>query len=129
MIRFIPSIVVMIPILLTSVVGCGGSGSVAGPDYGSEDGRKIAEFVDYFNDYVVDANKFKKAFAGKAPANRKEYEQFRYEVKVGSPKVDGTNATATVNFRNESSHEIVVTKEWTFTKVGDEWKLKDAPLR
>jgi hypothetical protein len=129
MIRFTLSISVIVSLLLTSVAGWGGSGSVAGPDYGSEEGRKIAEFVDYFNDYKADANKFKKAFAGKAPSNWKEYEPLRYEVKVGSPKVDGTNATATVNIYNESNHEVIATKEWTFTKVGEEWKIKDAPLR
>ena len=128
MIRFTPSIRRdVFASLLTSVAGCSSSGSVARPDYGSEEGRKIAEFVDYFNDYKADANKFKKSFAGNAPSNWKEYEQFRYEVKVGSPKVDGTSATATVNIYKESNHEVIATKEWTFTKVGETWKIKDAP--
>ena len=119
----------MFSILLTSVAGCGSSGSVALPDYGSEEGRRIAEFVDYFNDYTVDNKKFKQAFASGAPSSRKEYEQFRYEVKVGSPKIDGANATATVNIYNESNHEVIATKEWTFIKVGESWKIKDAPLK
>src|SRR5262245_7439940 len=68
MIRLIPAFVVLAPILFQ--LGCGSSGSYSGPSYGSEEGRKIAQFVDYFNDYVVDANKFKKAFAsGNVPAN------------------------------------------------------------
>lgn len=128
MVRLTPSLIAIFSIILTAALGCGGSGSIAGPDSGSDAG-KIAEFVDYFNDYVADAAKFKKAFAGKAPSSRKEYELLRFEVKAGSLKVDGTNATATVDIRNDSSHEVIATKEWTFTKVGEEWKLKDAPLR
>ena len=129
MVRSTRSILVMASVLLTSVAGCSGSGSVALPDYGSEEGRQIAEFISYFNDYKADPVKFKKAFAGTAPSNWREYDKFRYEVKVGSPKVDGVNATATVTIHNESNYEVIATKEWTFTKVGDAWKLKDAPLK
>ncbi len=84
--------------------------------------------MDYFNDYKADDFKFKKSFAGNTP-RRKEYEPFSYEVKQGSIKVDGTTATATVEVHKESSPEIIATKKWAFTKVGDAWKIKDAPLR
>src|SRR5262245_52578368 len=120
-------IFVSLAILLPVTTGCGNSGSAT--PQGPEDERQIAEFMSYFNDYTVNETKFKQAFTEKPPSNRKEYEKFRFDVKVGSIKVDGANATAVVEFRNDSSHEVLTTKEWTFTKVGDAWKIKSAPLR
>jgi hypothetical protein len=43
--------------------------------------------------------------------------------------VDGATATADVTVRKESNYETVATVGWTFAKVGDEWKLKTAPLK
>jgi hypothetical protein len=116
-------------LLVLTSAGCGGPRPGPLPDHGSEDGRAIAEFIDYFNDYKADADKFKKSFATAAPANRREYDPFRFEVRAGSAKVDGAGATATVDVYRDSSRELVVSKEWAFTKVGDAWKLKDAPLK
>jgi hypothetical protein len=99
------------------------------PDYGSEEGLKVAQMISNFNDAKADINKFKKSFVGNAPSNWKEYEKYAYEVVVGSPKIDGANATATVTVHTDSNYEVVATKEWSFTKVGDAWKIKDAPLR
>ena len=115
-------------ILLASLAGCGGTEVVSMPDYGSEEGLKIAQVVSEFNDAKGDAKKFKKAFANSPPSNRKDYEKVTYEVAVGSPKIDGTTATAQVTIHKESNYEVIDTKEWTFVKVGDSWKIKSAPI-
>ncbi|MFO0798003.1 MAG: hypothetical protein U0804_11030 [Gemmataceae bacterium] len=118
--------------LLTAVLlaaGCAGSSSVPMPDYGSEEGLKIAQLVSEFNDTKGAPAKFKKAFAGDPPAaGLKAYERYVYEVEVGSPRVSGGTATATVRLLKEADNELVTTKEWTFAKVGDAWKIKTAPL-
>lgn len=128
MLRLTPSIAPLFSVVLVLVTGCG-SGEVAPPNYGSPEGLKIAQTVSDFNDAKANINTFKKMFVGTAPSNWKEYERVVYEVVVGSPQVDGANATATVTVRNESNYEVIATKEWTFTKVGDAWKIKDAPLK
>jgi hypothetical protein len=110
--------------------GCGGGvgDDVTPPDYGSEDGKAIAELVSRIDDARGDPAKFKKLFAGAAPANPKEYDKYLYAVEVGSPKVTGADATASVGVHKESDYAVVGTKEWAFTKVGDQWKIKSAPL-
>ncbi len=115
-------------LLIALAAGCGG-GSVAMPDYGSEDGLKLAQLVSSFEDAKGDPAKFKKFFADAPPPNRKDYEKFVYEVAAGSPKVTGDAATAMVNVRLDSDNSVVATAEWTFSKVGDSWKIKAAPLK
>lgn len=117
-------------LLLAFLVGCGEPKVVPPPDYGSPDGLKIAQAVSDFNDAKAEPTKFKKAFAGPLPAaSWKDYEKFSYNVVVGSPKVTGDGATAGVTVHKESNYEVVATVEWSFTRVGDAWKLKAAPLK
>ncbi|MDY3553346.1 hypothetical protein R5W24_002447 [Gemmata sp. JC717] len=123
----------LIPLALLGAVmlvpGCGASsGTPRMPDYGSEDGLKIALVVSEFNDAKNNQTKFKNSFAESPPANWKQYEKYSFRVKQGSPKVNGTTATATVTIHNESNFEAVGTQEWSFVKVGDTWKLKTAPI-
>lgn len=106
--------------------GCG-RGAVM-PNYGSEEGLQIAQFVSEFNDAKADRRKFHSAFADKPPTNWMEYEPYTYNVVVGSPKVSGDGATATVEVRKDADYSLIDTKEWTFAKVGGKWKLKLAPL-
>jgi hypothetical protein len=81
------------------------------PNYGSDEGLKIAQCVSNFNDAKGDVAKFRKMFAGKAPANWRSYDKYVYEVVVGSPKIDGANATANVTVHQESNYEVIATKE------------------
>jgi hypothetical protein len=129
MVRFTTLIAPVLPVVLVLLPGCRSGSGTPMPDYGSEEGLKIAQAVSTFNDTKGDLAKFKKMFAGNAPANWKEYGKHVYEVEVGSPKVEGAGATATVTVRNESNYEVIATKEWKFAKVGEDWKIKDAPLR
>lgn len=108
--------------------GCGGGSSVFLPDYGSEEGLKIAQMVSIFNDAKASPSKFKTMFADAPPAAAKAFDKYLYEVEVGSPRVTGSTATATVRLLKEADNSLVTTKEWTFSKVGDAWKIKTAPL-
>ena len=117
--------------LLTAALlaaGCGSGSSIPMPDYGSEEGLKIAQLVSEFNDTRGAPAKFKKMFAAAPPASLKAYEKYVYEVEVGSPRVEGSTATATVRLLKEADNSLVTTKEWTFGKAGDAWKIKTAPL-
>ena len=115
--------------LLTVLFAAGcGSSAVPMPDYGSDEGLKIAQLVSEFNDTRGAPAKFKKMFAAAPPAALKAFEKYVYEVEVGSPRVEGTTATATVRLLKEADNSVVTTKEWTFSKVGDGWKIKTAPL-
>ena len=117
--------------LLTAALlaaGCAGSSAIPMPDYGSEEGLKIAQAVSNFNDAKASPSKFKTAFAGAPPASAKAFDRYVYEVEVGSPRVEGATATATVRLLKEADNSLVTTKEWTFRKVGDAWKLATAPL-
>ncbi|HYH67062.1 MAG TPA: hypothetical protein VD866_20370 [Urbifossiella sp.] len=116
--------------LLTVLFAAGcGSSAIPMPDYGSDEGLKIAQLVSEFNDTRGAPAKFKTMFAAAPPAaGLKAYEKYVYEVEVSSPRVDGTTATATVRLLKEADNSLVTTKEWTFAKVGDAWKIKTAPL-
>ncbi len=111
------------------IVGCGSGQQTPTPlpDYGSEDGVQIALLVSEFNDAKTQLVKAKKLFAG-SPPNVREYQNLAFEVVVGSPKVDGTTATASVKVLSDADMKPIATTEWTFTKVGDAWKIKSAPL-
>jgi len=106
--------------------GCGRG--VPMPNYGSEEGLQIAQFVSDFNDAKANRLKFAQMFADKAPANWKEYEPHTYNVVPGSPKVSGDSATATVEVRKDADYSLIDTRDWTFVKVGGKWRLKLAPL-
>ena len=97
------------------------------PDYGSEDGLKIAQMVSEFNEAKADQAKFKKMFAGSPSADWKKYYPLAFEVAPGSPKVSGAEATAQVIVRKDADNADVGTKEWSFIKEGDAWKIKSAP--
>ena len=108
------------------VAGCGRGVSM--PNYGSEEGLQLAQFVSDFNDAKADRRKFAQMFADKAPANWKEYYPYTYNVVPGSPKVSGDSATAAVEVRKDADYSLIDTRDWTFVKVGGKWKLKLAPL-
>ncbi len=112
-----------------AVPGCGSNGSNGPPalDFGSEDGKKIAELVSDLNEAKATAQKFKTLFVAPAPSNWKTYEALNFDV-VGKPKVDGTQATAKVKIRSDADQAEKGEKEWAFAKEGDKWKIKSAPL-
>jgi hypothetical protein len=100
------------------------------PDYGGEDGGKIARLVDDLNDDANTVPKLKAAFAAGTPVGRKEakaYPQYRFEMK-GNPSVTGDTATATIEVCRHSATEGGRDMQWTFVKEGDRWRIRSAPL-
>ena len=94
------ALVVFASAAVLTASGCGG-GSDSMPDYGSEEGLKIAQLVSRLDDARGDPGKYKTMFAGTAPSNWREYDRYLYYVVVGSPKVDGAGATASVTIHKE----------------------------
>lgn len=123
-------ILLALVVVVFAVPGCWSNGSNGPPalDFGSEDGKKIAELVSDLNEAKATAQRFKALFVAPAPPNWAAYETLNFDV-VGKPKVDGTQATATVKIRSDADQAEKGEKEWTFAKVGDAWKIKSAPVR
>jgi hypothetical protein len=109
-------------LLILVVQGCG---SPAPPSYGSEDGKKIALLIEDLNEKKGNTVESKKLFVS-VPANLVRLGQFSFDVK-GSPSVTGTTATATLAVRTEGG-EDKGQQQWTFEKVGENWRIKTAPL-
>jgi hypothetical protein len=109
--------------------GCGGPDghSPPAPDFGSADGKQIAELVSELNEAKANPQRFRAVFAAPAPTNGKAYDAFNFDVS-GRPTVSGAQATATVKVRSDADQSERGEKEWTFVKEGDKWKIKDAPL-
>ncbi len=116
-------------ILLLAVVsvGAGCSGKPTPPSYGSEDGRAIAILVEDVNEKKSNTLELKPLFEGNPPAIR-ELSKFSYEV-TGSPTVSGSTATSQVKILHEGTGDEIAKVEWSFTKAGDKWKVKSAPLK
>jgi hypothetical protein len=103
--------------------GCGGEKQEVAP----EDTR-IGGLVTSLEDVAGDPKSFESLFApGAAPkdSERPKYKQYTYQLK-DTPRVSGDTATFTAVMSKDGS--VVGEKEWTAVKVGDAWKLKDAPL-
>ena len=101
-----------------------------GPDYGGEDGSKIAALVDRMNDESNTIPKLKASFASGTPIGKKDvkaYPQSRYEMK-GTPTVAGDEATARVEVRRTPATTPEVKRSGAFVKEGTKWKIKSAPL-
>jgi len=75
-----------------------------------------------------DPEEFPRFFTDDAVPSDSRREQYgEYSLKPTSVSVDGESATVTVEFQDENG-TVVGEQEWTAVKVGDEWRLKTAPL-
>lgn len=104
--------------------GCGGEKQEVAP----EDTRMVG-LVTSLEDVAGDPKNFQSLFAeGAAPkdSERPKYKQHKFQVK-DTPRVSGDTAVFTVVV-SKPDGAVVGEKEWTAVKVGDKWKLKDAPL-
>ncbi len=119
-------------LLLATLAGCGGSSNLE-----LNDAVRIGIVVSNVSEAVTSpaAERFERLFAeGVAPpvAERAKYGpplQFNVE---GEPEVSGDSATFSVKVvrdePNAAEPVAVGQVEWTAVKVGDQWKLKTAPL-
>ena len=120
---------------LLLAAGCGGETAMPG----SEPAEKVAAVVTSLNDAAGDETAFSTFFVdGNAPEDRSSYYSAAIEL-IGVPEVNGDDATAMVRISKSAieaeGQGALKTEEvgdgevtWTLTKVGEEWKLKDAPL-
>jgi hypothetical protein len=118
---------VALAVLAVCLLGAGCGGGPSPPDYGSEDGKQIARLVEELNEATSDEKRFRQAFAGPAPKDRKHFNAHLFDVD-GAPAVTGDSATARVKVRSDGEGKDRGTQEWTFVKEGGQWKIKSAPL-
>ena len=121
-------VLLLFAILPVAALGC--RHSTQGPNYGGQDGNKIARLVDQMNDESNTIPKLKAAFASGTTIGKKDlktFPRYRYEIK-GAPSVNGDSATATVEVSEQTRSDGGSEKEWTFVKEGADWKIKSAPL-
>jgi len=109
---------------LLAMLGCGGSSDSVKDD----DSSSVRMFLDAYEDFCEPRLISRQFAAGKVPAKSElaKYAKYRLEV-VGTPRVQGTTATAQVKLLDAKGNEVA-TKEWTLIKDGLAWKLENAPL-
>lgn len=106
-----------------SLPGCGGKSS---PEGSSEDEKKIQDLVYDLADHSDDEKAFNEFFVT-PPANRDAYRNVGcLDCKI---TVEGDSATMIVDLlRNDISQERLGEMQWKAKKVGDTWKIAEAPL-
>lgn len=121
-------------VLAATVTGCGGSSAV------DPDTSQIVSQLAGLGDLAGMPDRFNELFvAGKAPADPARYGDFGYE-PAGPVERNGDTATVEVRIfggvlspadgdkAKKQSKSAEQTATWTFQRVGEEWKLVDAPL-
>jgi len=112
-------------LFVAAVPGCGqGEHEMTDADYVSSLIGNVGEAAD-------EAETFKAFFLDRvAPedSQRARYRRCSFDTVAGSLSASGDSASATVIVREISSGEILGEIEWTAEKVGDQWKLKSAPM-
>ena len=109
---------------LLAMLGCAGSSDSVKDD----DSSSVRMFLESYEDFREPRFIGRHFAKGKAPAKNElaNYAKYSLEV-VGTPRVQGTTATAQVKLLDAKGNEVA-TKEWTLIKDGLAWKLENAPL-
>lgn len=105
--------------------GSGSSENKTGLDLGGADATAVATLVEDMNDAKGNAKKVSGLFVKGAAPDAKKLNAYDYYI-VGRPTVTGSDATCKV--RLDGKGGAPVEQEWSFTKEGDKWKIKSAPL-
>jgi hypothetical protein len=119
------------PLLFLAAValaGCDSSSNTGTVFTGEAHG--VAVLVDDMNDVKGSPKKAATIFAkGAAPSGSdlRKYGPYNFSI-VGKPSVNGSDATAEVSIRKEVDGAEVGKTTWTFSKEGEAWKIKSAPL-
>jgi hypothetical protein len=114
--------------------GCGGGGTPEDLTAGMTDEQKAIDvLVGTVADYSGSSERLRTLFTKEgAPSGSAvpKYGQYMYYVADGTQiSVTGTSATVPVTMtRTGEESPTPVEKQWKVEKVGDEWKLSDAPL-
>lgn len=111
--------------LLSLMNGCSNSNKPI--DMGGEDGAKVALLIEDLNETKHNSKKVVDSFVSKqVTPDVKKLNQLTFYV-VGKPVVSGSTATCKVQVEKSDSTPLGE-QEWQFEKVGDQWKIKAAPL-
>jgi hypothetical protein len=106
--------------------GCGNS--VQEGYHPSEDQKAIVP-IGEFNDFKGRPQQFNSVFApGAAPAAAEQARYKRFEYNPKTPKLSGDTGIVPVTVSESKSGKVVGEVEWNVVKIGEEWKIKDAPL-
>lgn len=132
----LPNLIKLFPVLaLLTCIGCGSSA----PPKATLEQNAFASVLG-LGDIAGDPKMFPTAFVdGTAPENREDYAQRGYEI-AGEAEVNGDQltvpvkifggvvATSTADRAKKASDVGTTTQNWVLQRVGEEWKIKDAPL-
>lgn len=130
------NLIQLLPVFaLLTVIGCGSSA----PPKATLEQNAFAS-VEGLGDVAGDPKMFATAFVdGAAPDNHQDYAQRGYEI-AGEAEVNGDQltvpvkifggvvATSTADRAKKASDVGTTTQNWVLQRVGEEWKIKDAPL-
>src|SRR5262245_33938928 len=94
------------------------------------DGRGVVLLVEEVNEHKGNAKKLSGLFAsGAAPAAAALKKYDSYEFFMGDPpSVNGASATLVVRIVTVADRQEAGRLEWKFAKIGDAWKIQEAPL-
>ena len=105
---------------LTAIMGCGESVP--------NDADELNVTIANLSDAAADPDSFQSFFVdGSAPDKSKRHRYRDYFYEMSPPEISGDRATAVVRIMN-STGKVLDEKTWTFSKVGKQWKIRDAPL-
>jgi hypothetical protein len=94
-------------------------------DMGGDEGTAVAGVVDLLNDYKADDARIQSIFAtGTSLPPATELNKYSFYI-VGKPKVENDSATSTI-LVEKMDGTPVGEREWTFKKVGGNWKIASA---
>jgi hypothetical protein len=95
---------------------------------GGEDGKFVAELIEDLNDFKADDTNLASHFASTSGVpTSSDLSRFDFSI-VGKPSVNGDSATCKVRLDNSADGTLVGEKDWSFKKVGGNWKIENAPL-
>lgn len=117
-----------LPIVLAMLLALGFGCS--SPPIDETDTGQVKNAVYDMADAASDPDRFETLFVdGAAPddATRQKYAGLSYN-PIGEPTISGDEATITVEFIREDETPVGTQQEWKVKKVGDTWKLSEAPL-
>jgi len=124
-------------LVMANSSGCGGNG----PLKSTVQQNAFAQ-IEGLGDMAMDETMFANAFMpGSVPPNRQDYAKLGYTVGPDAA-IDGDTASVPVMIfggvftsqegsanASRPTEQVTAEKVWTLQRVGDEWKIKDAPIK
>lgn len=91
--------------------------------------ERVSGLVVNLSDVAADPQQFKSLFVeGAAPAESQRLWLSKHNCDATSVKISGNSASIAVVARDVGTGKVLGEAQWTAEKVGEQWKLKSAPL-